>query len=99
MDEATVRLLEDRVLRAIERLRALREECEGLAAQLEQERARLSRVESETWARAARAAETVWSERVAAAAEVLREAIRQLREEASPSGSGEPGATGRGEPR
>ncbi len=98
MDEATVRLLEDRVLRAIERLRALREECEGLAARLEQERARLSQVEHETWARAARAAEAVWSERVEAAAAVLREAIRQLREEAAPPDSGEPGAGGRERP-
>lgn len=99
MDEATVRLLEDRVLRVIERLRSLQRECEGLAAELERERARLSQVENETWARAAKAAQAAWSERVAGAAQVLRQAIRQLREEATPSGTAEPGATGGGETR
>jgi chromosome segregation ATPase len=79
MDEETVRLLEDRVLKAVERLRELEADCRRLTEELEEARARLAQIERETWARAAEKARTVWSERVAEAVGLLREAVQELR--------------------
>ncbi len=84
MSDATLRLLEDRVVRLVERLRETSADRRRVEAELEETRLRLAELESREAGRREESAD-----RIRGIAGALRQSIRELRE--PEAGDGDPG--------